>query len=86
VKGSAGGNEAVECLPLLCFEPFAFWAHGYFGGFLDKWDHVALREELPILPAHDVAVVPPAIHLASIIIRRALVLDTPGLGFVDSPA
>jgi hypothetical protein len=42
--------------------------------------------ELLILVGQEVTVVPAAFHLASIVIRYALILDTPRLGFVDSLA
>ena len=61
-------------------------AWGFFRRVLEQGGYVVLRTELPILVGQKVTVVPPAFHLASIIIRYALILDTPRFGFVDSLA
>jgi hypothetical protein len=53
---------------------------------LEQGDYVILRMKIQILVGQEVTVIPPAFHLASIIIRHALIFDTPRLGFVDSPA
>jgi hypothetical protein len=59
---------------------------GIFRRILRQRDHVVLKTELAILAAHDITVIPLALHSTSVVIGSAPVLDTPRLGLVDFPA